>query len=184
MRSRPSTAPARTSPRPSRRSRVPASTPLELEIWWTPTHYGDLSADEYAEIKRSARGQRALQGDAESSEWDQYSEAVTTDKYPVFQLGWFPDYPDADNYLAPFYGTETGYLNNHYANADIDRLINEERASTDQATRTQAFEQIQKIAAEQTPLVPIWQGKQVAAARTGSRASPRPSTRRSSSATG
>ena len=143
------------------------STPLELEIWWTPTHYGDLSADEYAEIKRSLEDSGLFKVTLKSSEWDQYSEAVTTDKYPVFQLGWFPDYPDADNYLAPFYGTETGYLNNHYANADIDRLINEERASTDQATRTQAFEQIQKIAAEQTPLVPIWQGKQVAAARDG-----------------
>ncbi len=35
-----------------------------------------------------------------STEWNQYSEAAFTDKYPAYQLGWFPDYPDADNYTS------------------------------------------------------------------------------------
>ena len=69
------------------------ATPVELEIWWTPTHYGDSSADEYAEIKRSLEESGLFTVTLKSSEWDQYSEAVTTDKYPVFQLGWFPGLP-------------------------------------------------------------------------------------------
>ena len=31
-----------------------------------------------------------------------YSEQRTADAYPAYQLGWFPDFPDADNYLSPF----------------------------------------------------------------------------------
>ena len=31
------------------------TTPVPIELWWTPTHYGDASADEYAEIKRGSR---------------------------------------------------------------------------------------------------------------------------------
>ena len=32
------------------------STPVPIDIWWTPSHYGDASADEYAEIKRALDG--------------------------------------------------------------------------------------------------------------------------------
>ena len=73
-------------------------TPVELEVWWTPTYYGPASGDEYAEIQRQLEGSGLFEVTLESTEWNQYSEAAFTDKYPVYQLGWFPDYPDADNY--------------------------------------------------------------------------------------
>jgi peptide/nickel transport system substrate-binding protein len=69
--------------------------------------------------------------------------------------------------VAPFYGTSTSFLNDHFSNKQIDAAINTERGSTDQATRNAAFEKIQKIGAEQAPLIPIWQGKQIAVQRQG-----------------
>ena len=69
-----------------------------------------------------------------STEWDQYSNAAVTDQYPAYQLGWFPDYPDADNYVYTFYA-KTSYLNNHYSNAEVQKLLADERATTDQAKR-------------------------------------------------
>ena len=42
----------------------------------------------------------------QSTEWVQYSEDRVADVYPAYQLGWFPDYSDADNYLTPFFLTE------------------------------------------------------------------------------
>jgi peptide/nickel transport system substrate-binding protein len=143
------------------------STPVNLELWYTPSRYGDLSADEYAEIKRSLDESGLFSVRLKSTEWDQYSEAAFTDQYPAYQLGWFPDFPDPDNYTAPFYGSETGFLNNHYENAQIDRLIQQEREQTQAVPRQRAFEQIQRIAAEEVPIIPIWQGKQVAAVRDG-----------------
>jgi peptide/nickel transport system substrate-binding protein len=141
-------------------------TPVNAEIWWTPTHYGDSSADEYAEIKRALDESGLFQVTLKSTEWDQYSEASGKDQYPVFQLGWFPDYPDPDNYLSPFYHTEN-FMNNHYSNPTVDKLLADQKASTDQAEREGIFEQIQEIAAEDVPIIPIWQGKQVAAVREG-----------------
>ena len=141
-------------------------TPLELEIWWTPSHYGDLSADEYAEIKRSLEASGLFTVNLQSTEWDAYTEAAFTGEYPAYQLGWFPDYPDADNYLASFYSSDS-FLNNGYSNNRVDQLISTERASTDQSERVAAFEEIQQIAAEEVPIVPIWQGDQVAAQREG-----------------
>lgn len=142
------------------------STPVQMEVWWTPSHYGDPSADEYAEIKRSLEASGLFKVTLKSTEWDQYVEAATTDQYPVFQVGWFPDYPDADNYTAPFYATNS-FLNDHYSNPKVDQLLADEKASTDQAKRISDFKQIQQIAARDVPIIPIWQGKQVAAVRNG-----------------
>lgn len=141
-------------------------TPLDLEVWWTPSHYGDLSADEYAEIKRSLEDSGLFTVNLRSTEWDAYTEAAFTGEYPAYQLGWFPDYPDADNYLASFYASDS-FLANGYSNDQVDELIRTERESTDQEERVAAFEEIQRIAAQDVPIIPIWQGDQVAAIREG-----------------
>ena len=141
-------------------------TPVRAEIWWTPTHYGDSTADEYAEIKRALDESGLFRVTLKSTEWDQYSEAYANDQYPIHQLGWFPDFPDADNYLSPFYHTDN-FLKNHYSNKKMDDLLAQQKASTDQAEREEIFDQIQQIAADDVPIIPIWQGKQVAAVRDG-----------------
>lgn len=141
-------------------------TPVQAEIWWTPSHYGDSSADEYAEIKRALDGSGLFKVQLKSTEWDQYSEAYAEDQYPIFQLGWFPDYPDPDNYLVPFYSTDN-FLKNHYSNKRVDALLTHQKASTDQAKREDDFRQVQTIAAQDVPIIPLWQGKQIAAVRDG-----------------
>lgn len=138
-------------------------TPVPIEVWWTPTHYGDSSADEYAEIQRALEGSGLFSVTLKSTEWDQYSNAAVTDQYPAYQLGWFPDYPDADNYVYTFYAN-TSYLNNHYSNGQVQKLLADERATTDQAQRESDFEKIQKIGARDVPMIPIWEGTQLAVA--------------------
>ncbi len=136
-------------------------TPLNVQIWWTPAHYGSLSGDEYTEIKRQLDASGLFKVDLQSTEWDQYSKAYATDKYPIYELGWFPDYPDTDDYVGEFYGP-TPFFNNHYVNHSIDALLTAEKASTDAAKRTQAFQAIQAAAAPDAPTIPIWQGEQIA----------------------
>lgn len=141
-------------------------TPVPIEIWYTPTHYGDSSADEYAEIQRSLEGSGLFTVTLKSTEWDRYTEAAFTDQYPSYQLGWFPDYVDADNYVASFYSSAS-FLNDHFENKEVDDLIATERATTDQAEREAAFVRIQEIGAEEVPIIPIWQGSQLAVVRDG-----------------
>jgi peptide/nickel transport system substrate-binding protein len=142
------------------------NTPVPLEVWWTPSHYGPASGDEYAEIKRQLDDSGLFETTLESTEWNQYSEAAFTDKYPEYQLGWFPDYPDADNYTSPFYSKDS-FLNIHYEDAEMEKLLAEEKASTDDATREEAFAQIQQIGAEDAPTVPYIELSQVAVVQDG-----------------
>jgi peptide/nickel transport system substrate-binding protein len=141
-------------------------TPVPLEIWWTPSHYGPTSGDEYAEIKNQLDDSGLFDVTLKSTEWTQYSEAAFTNKYPQYQLGWFPDYPDANDYTAPFYAKDS-FLNISYDNPEMNRLLEQEAATTDTAKRSELLKKIQDIGAEDVPTVPIWQGKQIAAVQDG-----------------
>ena len=122
-RSRRCTAGRRTPRRRRRCSRqAGVTTPFPIEIWWTPTHYGDASADEYAEIKRGLERGGVFKVTLKSAEWAQYCGALGK-QYNAFQLGWFPDYPDAENYVVPFY--QTGQLH-------LERLQQPEDDGADQ----------------------------------------------------
>jgi peptide/nickel transport system substrate-binding protein len=141
-------------------------TPVPLEIWWTPSHYGPSSGDEYAEIKHQLDDSGMFDVTLKSTEWTQYSEAAFTNKYPEYQLGWFPDYPDANDYTAPFYAKDS-FLNISYDNPKMNRLLEQEAAETSESKRAALFTKIQDLGAEDAPTIPIWQGKQVAAVRDG-----------------
>jgi peptide/nickel transport system substrate-binding protein len=139
-------------------------TPVDLEVWYTPTHYGPVSADEYGEIKHQLDDSGLFNVTLKSTEWTQYSEAYATDKYPQYQLGFFPDYPDSDDYLYNLWGSQS-FTNSNYSNPKVDKLLAQERATTDTGEREKAFTEIQKLAAADAPTVPYWQGGQTAAVR-------------------
>jgi peptide/nickel transport system substrate-binding protein len=139
-------------------------TPLDLELWYTPAHYGVGSADEYAEIKHELDDSGLFNVTLKSTAWTQYDESALTDKYPQFQFGWFPDYPDTDDYASPFWA-KTSFLNSHYSNPEMDKLLAQEKATSDDTERAKLFEKIQQIGAQDAPTIPVWQGGQIAAVR-------------------
>jgi peptide/nickel transport system substrate-binding protein len=143
------------------------SIPLELDAWYTPTHYGPAEVDLANEIKRQLEGTGLFKVNLDSSEWNQYTDAAY-DKglYYMYGLGWFPDFPDGDNYLTPFL-RDGGFYQNNYSSKEMNELLDQQIAETDQEARLPIFEQIQELEAEDVPLLPLWQGRQVAAVREG-----------------
>ena len=128
----------RRAPSPAKAKAILAKaglkTPFPIDIWWTPTHYGDASADEYAEIKRGLEAGGVFKVTLKSAEWAQYSAALGT-QYNAFQLGWFPDYPDAENYVVPFYRSDT-FTSNGYNNPTMEKLIKAELGAKNERIRT------------------------------------------------
>lgn len=140
-------------------------TPVALSLQYSPDHYGPSSGDEYAMVKSQLEESGLFTVDLKSTEWVQYSEDRTADVYPAYQLGWFPDYSDADNYLTPFF-LENNFLGNHYVNQEVNDLILQQAVETDPATRTADIEQIQELVAGDLSTLPLLQGAQVAVAGT------------------
>src|SRR5699024_2429583 len=136
-------------------------TPVQLSVQYNPDHYGSSSGDEYAAVKSQLEADGLFAVDLQSTEWVQYSKDRVDDVYPAYQLGWFPDYSDADNYLAPFFATEN-FLGNHYSDPEVDELIAQQRGTEDPAEREALFVQIQDLVAEEISTLPLLQGAQIA----------------------
>ncbi|QPZ39775.1 ABC transporter substrate-binding protein [Paramicrobacterium chengjingii] len=136
-------------------------TPVKLSIQYSNDHYGPSSADEYALIKSQLEADGLFSVDLQTTEWVQYSKDRTADVYPMYQLGWFPDYSDAANYLQPFFSKDN-FLVNHYDNAEVQDLINQQLVESDPDARAKLIEQIQDVAAQTLPTLPYLQGAQIA----------------------
>ncbi|MGZ4540457.1 MAG: ABC transporter substrate-binding protein [Blastococcus sp.] len=137
------------------------TTPVTLSLQYTTDHYGPSSGDEYALIKDQLEKSGLFKVNLQSTEYVQYSKDRVADVYPAYQLGWFPDYSDADNYLTPFFLTKN-FLANHYSNPTINDLILKQASTPDKAERTKLIQQIQDLEAKDLSTVPYLQGAQVA----------------------
>ncbi|MBZ6371646.1 MAG: ABC transporter substrate-binding protein [Microbacterium hominis] len=137
------------------------TVPVELNLQYSPDHYGPSSGDEYALVKQQLEKDGLFTVNLQSTEWVQYAKDRTADVYPAYQLGWFPDYSDADNYLTPFF-LKDNFLGNHYDNPEVNDLILKQAVEPDAATRTADIEKIQDLVANDLSTVPLLQGAQVA----------------------
>ncbi|SJN20066.1 Oligopeptide ABC transporter, periplasmic oligopeptide-binding protein OppA (TC 3.A.1.5.1) [Microbacterium esteraromaticum] len=137
------------------------STPVTLNLQYNGDHYGPSSGDEYAAYKTQLEKGGLFKVNLQQTEWVQYSKDRSADVYPEYQLGWFPDYSDADNYLSPFFLKEN-FLANHYDNPAVNDAIVAEQSETDSDKRLEQIGQIQEMVAKDLSTLPILQGKQVA----------------------
>ncbi|GAP54583.1 probable D,D-dipeptide-binding periplasmic protein DdpA [Arthrobacter sp. Hiyo6] len=136
------------------------SAPVNLKLQYNPDHYGKSSGDEYAMIKEQLEKSGLFKVDLQSTEWVTYSKDRTKDVYPVYQLGWFPDYSDADNYLTPFF-IPGNFLKNHYENPTVTDLIKKQLTTVDKSEREKVLGDAQTAVAKDLPTLPLLQGAQL-----------------------
>lgn len=138
---------------------------VKLTLWSTPTRYGPSTDQEFKAIAEQLNSSGLFDATVESVAYDQYEKDIEAGKYGVYVKGWVPDYPDPDNFTAPFFG-EGNVLGNNYANTTVTgELIPETAARSDRSTTDQQYGELQDIVAEQVPVIPIWQAKQYAVVR-------------------
>ncbi|MGH3459443.1 ABC transporter substrate-binding protein [Aeromicrobium sp.] len=150
-------------------------TPVTIKLQYNPDHYGSNSDQEYNAVKRQLEESGLFKVDLQSTEWTTYQEESKADAYPVFQLGWFPDFPDADNYLSPFLSEGPGnFTNSHYndpkenlEDPTMTKLLDEQRTEGDEAARMEKLKEVQDRLADQVPYLPLLTGTQVAVTRDG-----------------
>ena len=135
---------------------------VKLTLWSTPTRYGPATDQELQAIAGQLNKSGLFDADVKSVDFKQYEKDIAAGKYGVYVKGWVPDYPDPDNFTAPFFG-KGNVLNNNYDNSTITgTLIPRTAAQSDRSATDDDYGRLQDTVAAEVPVIPVWQAKQYA----------------------
>ncbi|WP_151482850.1 ABC transporter substrate-binding protein [Streptomyces albicerus] len=137
---------------------------VPLQLWYTTDRYGSQTKPAFEELKRQLEATDLFTVTLKSRPWKNYVEGYQKGEYPVFGRGWFPDFPDADNFIAPFVGKQNALGTPYDAPKITDELIPESRQESDRGAVAAEFKEAQQILLDDARLLPLWQGKQHVAA--------------------
>ncbi|EGX59085.1 lipoprotein oligopeptide binding protein [Streptomyces zinciresistens K42] len=140
------------------------TTPVKLTMYYTTDHYGSATKKEFELLQKQLNRSGLFDVAIKGVPWTKFRIAEKKGDYQVYGMGWFPDFPDADNYIAPFLDKDN-FLGLPYNNPNIrNNLIPESRRVADRLAASSSLTEIQDIVASDVPLLPLWQGKQFVAA--------------------
>jgi peptide/nickel transport system substrate-binding protein len=137
------------------------ASPLEMDLWWTPTHYGPTEADVATVLKDNLEETGMIVVTLQNTEWATYKEYTNAGSMPVFLLGWYPDYLDPDNYTWSWgHSDAADDMGIFYANDEMDALLEagQTAATLRGDDRLKIYEDAQKLWVEDPPTIPLTQG--------------------------
>ncbi len=133
---------------------------LKIELWWTPTHYGDTEKDLAQVLKEQLEATGMIEVELKSAEWSTYTDYARKGAMMASLFGWYPDYLDPDDYTTPFLKcTANNWLGYPYCDPEMDELLEKASTATSMEEREQLYKQIQQKLAEDAPIIPLIQGK-------------------------
>ncbi|MEV5439208.1 ABC transporter substrate-binding protein [Streptomyces sp. NPDC052682] len=144
-------------------ARAGITTPVKLTLHYTTDHYGPATKQEFELLRKQLNDSGLFDVSIQGAPWSTFRPAEQKGEYDVYGMGWFPDFPDADNFLAPFLDKDN-FLGSPYANSRIrNELIPQSRREADRLSAEGSLTAIQDIVANDVPVIPLWQGKQYVA---------------------
>lgn len=140
--------------------------PLEVNLWYTPTHYGTTEADVAAVLKQSIEETGMVKVNIQVLEWAAYIKQMSAGGFDMFLLGWYPDYLEASNYLAPW-TTESPeslgtYFNRHPNYVAYKAIMTQALTTVDESFRAVLYQAIQVLSSYDVPWIPLWANNQQA----------------------
>jgi peptide/nickel transport system substrate-binding protein len=146
-----------------RKAHVTGKVPLTIN--YRRDNGGTMNQAEAEEIARQLNASKLFTASTKSEQWNTFLKKASQHEYEIFAVSWLPDFPDPDNYIAPFFDKDN-FLNLAYNNPVIqNQLLPNTRKQADRGATTTDFTKAQNLIAEDVPMLPLWQGKQYIAAR-------------------
>ena len=139
----------------------PAGT-VPVELWYSPTHYGNTEQAVAEVLARSLEKTGRFTVKIRNVEWAEYGKRRQAGEMPVFLMGWFPDYLDADDYLEPFSDPKI-FDPAKWDDPKMQELVHSEQRTHDGDQRAQILKDAQAHMADQVPYIPLFQAPQIAA---------------------
>ena len=141
-----------------------SSGTVPVDLWYSPTHYGDTEAAVAEVIARSLEATKRFTVKIRNVEWAEYGNKRKAGEMPVFLMGWYPDYLDPDDYLEPFSDPNI-FDPAKWNDPKMLELVHTEQRLQDPERRAEAVKQAQTYMAEQVPYIPLFQAPQFAATK-------------------
>jgi len=135
-----------------------ADSPLEFDFWYPPEHYGTTTADVVQVLVEQLEETGLMKINLKTQNWAEYVDSfVEGTAFPVFILGWFPDFSDPDNWLTPFASCLQSPDNGvNFCDEKMDDLLLRAASSSDAAERTALYQELGDYYAEQVPTLPLF----------------------------
>ena len=134
--------------------------PIQVNLWYTPKHYGTTEADVAAVLKESIEETGMIEVTIQSLEWGAYTERMSQGGFDMFLLGWYPDYLEASNFLDPWLtGAPEGlgtYFNYHHNYPLYKAIMTKALSTVDEGERAFLYQIIQALSAADVPWIPLW----------------------------
>ena len=135
---------------------------LKIDLWYTPSHYGDTEADIAQLLKQQWEATGMIEVNIQSAEWQTYLDYARKGSMEVYMFGWYPDYLDPDDYTTPFLSSvdnANGWAGTGYNSSQMNQILSEAQQLTNQTQREKLYIQAQELLAEDVPYIPFIQGK-------------------------
>ena len=84
-------------------------------------------------------------------DWPTYLKKLRAKELPIFFIGWLPDYPDPDNFIATYCHSKMGVYAKRigYEDPYIDGLVEDAATETNETRRLELYHEIQMEMYEQ-----------------------------------
>jgi peptide/nickel transport system substrate-binding protein len=132
---------------------------LYIDLWYNSDgHYGDTEPSVALVVKTSLEKTGMVIVSLKSEPWAAYRNHVGNGALSFYLLGWYPDYLDADDYAAPFFGTSGAKgQGSYYSDPQMNGWLKGEAGTTNDSLRAGNFTNIQNKSAVDVPYIPLWQ---------------------------
>jgi peptide/nickel transport system substrate-binding protein len=132
---------------------------FETEIWYMPVSRPYFPAPQpIAETIATYLADVGIKAKLKTEDWGTYLSDYDQGKFPMYMLGWSPDYPDPDNYLYTFFGP-TSIKTNLGCETDacqkIAGLIQKARVSPTLDERKKLYAEAQRLVHEYVLSIPV-----------------------------
>ncbi len=140
--------------------------PVEVALWYTPSHYGEAEEQVATAIAESLRSTGRFEVSLHAADWADYRSSFSRGQFGMYLLGWFPDHLDPQDYLRPFLGSGGARaVGSNYAEPEVDELLAAEAGAVGAEERREILAQLQERLAADVPYLPLWQPSRYVAVR-------------------
>jgi peptide/nickel transport system substrate-binding protein len=126
---------------------------LTFELWYESSGHYPSSADQALLYKNALEASGVISVTLKSADWASYRANRNSEIMDAFIYGWYPDYVDPDDYSFLYWAA---WLHTNYANSTQVGLYDQARATGNLTLRAQLYGQIDAMAVQQCPVVPLF----------------------------